>query len=172
MRVLGHAFFVQKAPIVACALLGAYLVRWHHGRVRRYRIVETEAYDGLRDRASHASRGKTARTEVMFGRAGRWYVYFVYGMHEMLNIVCGATEYPSAVLIRGVEGISGPARLTKALSVTRALNKKAASKSSGLWIERGVRVPDSRILRIARVGVSYAGEKWANKKWRFVLRKK
>ena len=172
MRVLGHAFFVQKAPVVARALLGAYLVRRHRGSVRRYKIVETEAYDGFQDRASHASRGRTARTEVMFGRAGRWYVYFVYGMHEMLNIVCGPYGYPSAVLIRALEGVEGPARVTKQLGITRVLNKKAASKSSDLWIERGVEMPGRSVRRAPRVGVSYAGEKWANKKWRFVLRKK
>src|SRR3989344_5694148 len=168
--ILGHVFFARKAPVVARMLLGAYLVHRHSGRVRRYKIIETEAYDGFHDRASHASRGKTPRTEVMFGKAGHWYVYLVYGMHEMLNIVCGATGYPSAVLIRGVAGISGPARLTKALNITRALNKKPASKASGVWGERGGRGPDSKILRTARVGVSYAGEKWAYKEWQFVFK--
>ena len=78
MRVLGHAFFVQKAPVVARALLGAYLVRRHRGSVRRYKIVETEAYDGFQDRASHVSRGRTARTGGMVGRARPWDVSFFY----------------------------------------------------------------------------------------------
>src|SRR3989338_3680082 len=167
--ILGHVFFARKAPVVARMLLGAYLVHRHSGRVRRYKIIETEAYDGFHDRASHASRGKTPRTEVMFGKAGHWYVYLVYGMHNMLNIVCGSEGYPSAVLIRAVCGINGPARLTKRLGITRALNKKSASKTSGLWIEQGVRVSPKTIQRTPRVGVPYAGEMWANKKWRFVL---
>ncbi|HEY4519421.1 MAG TPA: DNA-3-methyladenine glycosylase [Candidatus Paceibacterota bacterium] len=169
MGVLRHSFFAHKAPNVARALLGQYLVRKRGKNVSRYIIIETEAYDGFHDRASHASRGKTPRNEVMFGKAGQWYVYFVYGMHEMLNIVCGDVGYPSAVLIRAVGGIVGPARLTKALGITRAHNKKLASRASGLWIERsGTRVPSRAIVRTPRVGVAYAGE-WAHKKWRFIL---
>lgn len=132
-------------------------------------IIETEAYDGFEDKASHASRGETPRNKVMFGEAGVWYVYFVYGMHHMLNIVTGAKGYPSAVLIRGVEGISGPARLTKALGIDRAMNEQKAERKSGLWIEdRGVIVPKNRIERTPRIGVAYAGEEWAEKPWRFV----
>ncbi len=106
----------------------------------------------------------------MFGPAGRWYVYFTYGMHWMLNVVTGSKGYPAAVLIRGIEGINGPARITKALGIGRSLNNKAVSVKNGLWIEDcGVRVDKKSIQRISRVGVAYAGRYWANRKFRFVL---
>lgn len=134
-------------------------------------ITETEGYDGLEDLASHASKGRTARTDVMFGEPGVWYVYFIYGMYDMLNIVTGAKEYPAAVLIRGVEGLSGPGKLTRALKITRGLNMKAATPANGLWLEdKCDEVPPHRIERTARIGVEYAG-KWAKKPWRFVMKK-
>jgi len=136
-------------------------------------ITETEAYDGERDLACHASKGRTKRTEIMFGPAGYWYVYFVYGVYDMLNIVTGPKGYPSAVLIRACQGktlpLSGPGKLTRELRITRALNGKPASKSSGLWIEdRCDEATPHRILRTPRIGVHYAG-KWAKKPWRYVL---
>jgi len=138
----------------------------------RARITETEAYEGPLDKASHASRGRTRRTEVMFGPPGRWYVYFVYGMYEMLNIVTGPEDYPAAVLIRGVEGADGPGRLTKKLHVTRSLNTKQATRATGLWIEDdGFVVRKKDIVASPRIGVAYAKE-WAQKPWRFSLEEK
>jgi DNA-3-methyladenine glycosylase len=142
------------------------------GAVRRARITETEAYDGPEDRASHASKGRTARTAVMFGDAGRWYVYLVYGMHEMLNVVTGPADYPAAILIRGVEGFSGPGRLTRALGIDRArFNTRLANPDTGLWLEDdGCHVPDARVLATPRIGIDYAGPAWTAKPWRFVLK--
>lgn len=135
-------------------------------------ITEVEAYDGPHDKASHASRGITPRTKTMFGEPGFWYVYFTYGIHWMLNIVTGAEGYPAAVLIRGTEAVSGPGRLTKYFHVTGTLNKKPATKVSGLWIEdRGKRIPCSRIQKSARIGVDYAGPVWAKKEYRFLVKK-
>jgi len=169
-RVLTPAFFDRDALLVGRELLGKYLVRRVRGKTRAYRIVETESYIGPDDKASHAHKGRTKRTEVMFGPPGRWYVYFVYGMHEMLNIVTGKKEYPAAILIRGVEEAIGPGRLTKRLEIGRELNGKPASKSSGLWIEdRGEKVPLTDIEATPRIGVAYAKE-WAAKPYRFVLR--
>jgi DNA-3-methyladenine glycosylase len=166
-KILQKDFFEQPTLSVSEGLLGKFLVR--DGRA--YMITEVEAYDGFEDRASHASRGKTPRNTVMFGEAGVWYVYFVYGMHHMLNIVTGEKDYPAAVLIRGVEGISGPARLTKALGIDRAMNEQKAARKSGLWIEdRGIIVPKNHIERTPRIGVAYAGEEWAGKPWRFVVK--
>lgn len=132
-------------------------------------ITEVEAYDGFEDKASHASRGKTDRNQVMFGEAGRFYVYFTYGMHWLLNIVTGKENYPAAVLIRGVEGVSGPARLTKKLKIGKRFNGLKAVPKNGLWFEdRGVKIESSRIKRTPRVGVDYAG-KWAGKLYRFLI---
>lgn len=106
----------------------------------------------------------------MFGKAGRWYVYFTYGMHWMLNIVTGPEKYPAAVLIRGVAGIAGPARLTKALHIDKKLNRKLTDKKSGLWLEdRGVKIKPAQMKNTPRIGVSYAGPIWSKKKWRFYL---
>ena len=155
----------------ARALLGKYLVRrFDDGSVERRVITEVEAYDGEHDLACHASKGRTKRTEVMYAGGGIWYVYLCYGIHEMLNLVTGPGGQPAAVLIRGVGGMNGPGRLTKAFGITRALNGAPATRSSGLWIEdRGVTVPPEKILTTARIGVDFAGPVWAQKPWRFVL---
>lgn len=170
-RILPEDFFVRPTRRAARELLGKYLVRrLSGGRTRASMITEVEAYDGWHDRASHAHRGRTERNAPMFERGGVWYVYFVYGMHWMLNAVTGAPGYPAAVLIRGLEWLPGPARLTRSLKIDRRLNGRPISRRSGLWIEdRGYRVPLSRIRRLPRVGVAYAGE-WANKPFRFMLR--
>ncbi|MDO8552833.1 MAG: DNA-3-methyladenine glycosylase [bacterium] len=168
-KILRRDFFGSSAPIAAQRLLGKYLVRRLNGKTVAHKICETEAYHGLRDMASHARSGETARNAPMFGDAGTVYVYFTYGMHWMLNIVCGRKGYPSAVLIRGVEGISGPARLTRALHIDKLLNGKVLGKRAGLWIEdRGVSINPRSIERTPRIGVAHAGI-WALKKWRFVL---
>ena len=171
-KSLPSSFFDRPTVKVVRDLLGCYLVRRRGGKTERHMITETEAYDGFKDMASHAFRGRTRRTEIMFGAHGYFYVYFTYGIHWMLNIVTGPKDYPAAVLIRGVAGIAGPARLTKALGITGALNGKRVGKSSGLWIEpRKIPVPKSAIEQTARIGIDYAGPMWTKKKWRFVLKK-
>jgi DNA-3-methyladenine glycosylase len=160
----------KKTVVLARWLLGKVLVRARRGRETAVLITEVEAYDGPRDRASHAhaDRGRTPRNAVMFGPGGQWYVYLCYGVHEMLNLVTGPRDYPAAILIRGVEGVIGPGRVTRALGIDRKLNAKAATPASGLWIEdRGVRVPRRLIHATPRIGVDYAGPVWAAKKWRF-----
>ena len=146
--------------------------------------------DGPEDRACHASKGRTERTEVMFGEAGRFYVYLCYGMYFMLNIVTGKKDYPAAILIRGAEVIDGPApleiararsvkalmgpgKLTKALKIDKKLNDKSVSRRTGLWLEdRGFDLKSAgwRIKRTPRIGVQYAGQ-WAKKPYRFLLKK-
>lgn len=139
-------------------------------------ICEVEAYVGPEDKASHARSGKTARNFPMFGEAGRWYVYFTYGMHWMLNIVTGPEDFPAAVLIRGVDGINGPARITKFLKIDKRFNNKPASRRTGLWIA----APSGRaslqkfgagrlkIRKTPRIGIAYAGA-WAKKPLRLVI---
>lgn len=170
-KVLRKPFFERSSIIVAEELLGKYLVRRCRGKETALLITETEAYDGPHDKACHASKGRTPRTDVMFGPAGVWYVYFVYGVHWMLNIVTDVREYPSAVLIRGLHGITGPARVTKAFTITKAQNEKPAARDTGLWIEdRGVIVPKAKVERTKRIGVEYAGPLWAEKPYRFILK--
>jgi len=170
MKILGERFFRRPTPTVAQEMLGKFLVRRIGQKKVAGQIVEVEVYDGFRDKASHASRGETVRNVPMFGPPGHWYVYFTYGMHWMLNIVTREKGYPAAVLIRGVEGLNGPARLTKKLKIDKRLNGRPASQQAGLWIEdRGVRVSVSRITKSARIGVLYAGPVWAKKRWRFFV---
>ncbi|RJQ28563.1 DNA-3-methyladenine glycosylase [Candidatus Parcubacteria bacterium] len=172
-RVLTQKFFNRPTLQVAKGLLGKSLIRRARGRTIAVLISEVEAYDGPHDKASHAHRGRTPRNEVVFGEAGRWYVYFTYGMHWMLNIVTGPKGYPAAILIRCAihEGkpIFGPARLTKYLKIDKRLNGKSANKNSGLWIEdRGVKIKPSQVRRGKRIGVDYAGE-WSKKLYNFSL---
>ncbi len=105
----------------------------------------------------------------MFGPAGTLYVYFVYGIHWMLNVVTEKEDFPAAVLIRGVENISGPARVTKKLQITGALNGKMANETTGLWFEARDPKIKIKIQKSARIGVDYAGPVWSKKLLRFEL---
>lgn len=183
---LTHAFYEQSTLDVAKQLLGKYLVRKHADGKAIGRIVETEAYVGPQDLACHASKGRTARTEVMFGPAGRAYVYFIYGFYNMLNLVTESRDYPAAVLIRAVEPVagvelmkarrksnvlhnlaSGPGKLCQAFAVDRTLNG-ANLNGTILYVEdRGDPAP--RFRATPRVGVDYAG-KWKDKPFRFLVR--
>lgn len=170
-RLLPPAFFLGPTEKVAEELLGKYLVRrFPDGHIDGRMITDVEVYDGFRDKASHASRGKTVRNTPMFGGPGYWYVYFTYGIHWMLNIVTREKDYPAAVLIRGVEGISGPARVTKYFSINKELNNQKATKKIGLWIEdRGVVISKNKIKKTGRIGVSYAGSYWSKRHLRFLI---
>ncbi len=149
-------------------LLGKVLVRTDAGGRSEHVITEVEAYHTERDLACHASKGRTKRTEVMYQPGGRWYVYLCYGVHEMLNLVTGPADHPSAILIRGVDGIVGPGRVTKRLNIGRSLNNRPATPASRLHLEdHGIVVARRRIKTGPRVGVDYAGETWAAKPWRF-----
>lgn len=171
---LNGKFFENDTFKVAEELLGKKLVRIYRGKRIEGIITETEAYVGPDDKASHASRGKTLRTEVMFGKAGVIYVYLIYGMYHCLNIVTGKKNYPAAVLIRGVtsngEKISGPGKVCRFFHIDKTLNKKILSKNSGLWIAapKGRASPGLKIRVGERIGVDYAGI-WAKKPWRFYI---
>ncbi len=172
--ILKPDFFNRDTKTIAQELLGKFLIRSINGKTQAAMITETEAYDGPHDLASHASRGRTGRTEIMFGHPGYFYVYLVYGIHEMLNVVTREHGYPAAVLIRAVatedgQHINGPGKVTKFLHIDRSLNAKPAAKATGLWFEdRGVAVPTFQ--RLPRIGVAYAGPIWSAKKLRFTVR--
>ena len=183
---LPRSFYEQSTLDVARQLLGKYLIRKHRDGITVGRIVETEAYVGPEDRACHASRGRTARTRIMFGPAGYAYVYLVYGFHNMLNIVTEAVDFPAAVLIRAVEPVqgvelmrtrrqteqqqnlaSGPGKLCQAFAIDRKLNGDDLC-GKVLYLEhRGE--PVSQVVTTPRIGVDYAGP-WKDKPWRFLIK--
>ena len=168
-----HAFFESGTLTVARALIGMHLLHDDGHTVRAGRIVETEAYLGPRDLAAHSSRGRTPRTEVMFGPPGHAYVYFIYGFWHCLNVVTGAPGVPHAVLVRALEPLGGldertwgPGLLCRALHIDRRLNG-VDLRGDVLWIERPpAGTPAARIARSTRIGVDYAGD-WAQRPWRF-----
>lgn len=171
---INSRFFAQDTRVVARELLGMEIVRKIGKRAIHAAIIETEAYKGFADKASHASRGKTLRNAPMFGSPGTLYVYLIYGMYWCLNIVTERKNYPAAVLIRGVKilpngpAISGPGRVCKALKITGALSgKRIFDKNSGIAIGRRIFKP-RRIKRTPRVGVDYADE-YARKPWRYLV---
>ncbi len=179
--MLKKSFFKSPTLDVARRLIGKTLIRKFKGKLNKGIITETEAYVGPQDLASHASRGRTARTAAMFGEAGRIYVYLIYGMHFCLNIVTEKKEFPAAVLIRAIRAgnldIRGPGRITKYFHIDKSLNAKKLGHESGLWIAaplgqaspRKLRAQKLKIKSGARIGVEYAGA-WASKPWRFYVK--
>ncbi len=168
---LTKSFFERDVLKVAPDLLGKTLVRvLDNNTILKLRITEVEAYRGEEDLACHACRGRTARTEVMYHKGGVIYVYLVYGMYWMLNFVTGKANHPQAVLIRGLEGINGPGKITKKLQIDKSFYGESLISSKKLWIEdSGEQV---KYITNTRIGVDYAGEYWANKKWRFQVKRK
>lgn len=168
IRKLERSFFtrdvLEVAPELLCKVLA---VRSENDFVRRFIISETEAYRGSDDKACHASRGRTPRTEIMYHSGGKLYVYFVYGMYWMLNMVTGRENEPQAVLIRGLENCTGPGRVTKLLGIDRSFYGEDLVTSHRIWIE------DSGIKPVyktgPRVGIDYSGKPWKSKPWRYYL---
>lgn len=189
---LTRAFYRRDAQTVARHLLGQRLVRVLRGRRLAGIIVETEAYLGPQDQAAHSRNGhRSVRNQVMYADGGHAYVYFTYGLHHCVNVVCGRVNEPVAVLIRAIEpteGVeamrrhrpaampdrnlcSGPAKLCQALAIDLGLNGEDLVSSRRLFIEavRALPLPSSRVRTTARIGVGYAGA-WAAKPLRFLVR--
>ena len=166
-RLLPLDFFLRDVLEVAPSLLGKLLARqFDDGRIERYPITEVEAYRGVEDRACHACKGRTPRTEVMFQQGGTVYVYFIYGQYWLLNLVTGNEGDASAVLIRGIEGFPGPGRVGRELQLDRSFYGESLVNSQRIWVEDAE--PVSEIHTSKRIGINYAGE-WAEKLWRFQL---
>ena len=166
----GRVIFPQElrgpATELAPWLIGKILCREIDGKIIRARITETECYFGQEDTACHAHKGRTERTDIMYRAGGNAYVYLCYGIHSLLNITTGEEGHPEAVLIRGVDDIFGPGRVTKYMSIDRSLNKKELSRENGLWLE-----DDGIVLKYAkskRIGIDYAEAKDRDILWRFV----
>jgi len=159
-------FYTRDVLKVAPELIGKEIViRSDINTCKRFVIKEVEAYRGEEDKACHASKGRTKRTEIMFDEGGKIYVYFVYGMYWMLNVVTGEKDNPQAVLIRGVEGFKGPGILTREIGIDGSFYGENLTQSDRIWIEdTGIEL---QIKTGKRIGIDYAGEPWKNKPWRF-----
>jgi DNA-3-methyladenine glycosylase len=173
---LPRDFYDRDTALVARELLGMLLAHRVGGELRVGRVVETEAYLGSHDLASHSSRGRTARTEVMFGPPGFAYVYLIYGMHHCFNVVTEPEGKGAAVLIRALEPVrgfegntSGPGRLCKALGIDRTRNG-VDLVGDDLFLSASDDVGPIEVVAGPRIGVAYAGEEWAATPLRFSIR--
>ncbi len=161
-------FYQRDVLLVAPDLLGKQLVRvLPNGIKLNHLITEVEAYKGIDDLACHASKGKTERNKVMFMQGGLVYVYLIYGMYWMLNVVTSVEGVPEAVLIRGITDYSGPGRLTKHFQIDKSFYAENLMESSRIWIEDIGFSP--KFTTTPRIGVDYAGSYWANIPWRFIV---
>lgn len=195
-KKLGQNFYARNTLKVARGLLGKYLIRKVGSKKIEGKIVETEAYMGLDDLASHASRGKTPRTKIMFGLPGVAYIYLIYGMYYCFNIVTEKDNFPAAVLIRAVEPVlrsssfagqtklrnknnlsvvalaktDGPGKLSRYFKINKSLNGENLVKSEKLWLEdKGEKIKTSQIISKKRIGVDYA-KHCAEYPWRFYIK--
>jgi DNA-3-methyladenine glycosylase len=184
---LPRSFYARDTVLVARSLLGKRLVRLLHGQRLAGIIVEAEAYCGTVDQGSHAYRGPTPRTAVMFAQAGHAYVYFVYGMHFCFNVVSHQDGRAGGTLVRALhplEGLdkmranrhsaphsqlsNGPAKLCEALGIGRGQNGVDLCQTGELWLEDAEPVPDEQVEVGPRVGLN-ARELAQTRPWRFAL---
>jgi DNA-3-methyladenine glycosylase len=174
MKVLKKNFYARDTRRVARELLGQKLVRRFRGNLLSGLICETEAYIGSADSASHAFKGQTTRNAAMFGPAGVAYVYFVYGLHYMLNLVTEKEKNPCAILIRAIVPLEsvkqmerlrgrrgndltdGPAKLCQALAVDTSLNGWDVTVGKKLWLEAQSSIPERFVSKGPRIGIDYA----------------
>ena len=188
-KILTRNFFARDTQQVARELLGKILIRRWDNKNMSGRITEVESYVGEDDLACHAARGRTPRTEVLYGPPGYTYVYLIYGVYHCLNFVTEQTGFPAAVLIRSLEPLegvtamqtarhtdklrqltTGPGKLTQALHITRDLNHHDATKRSDLYVvDDGFTIRPTMIAQSPRVGVDYA-EACALYPWRYYLK--
>lgn len=172
-RRLKREFFTRKTLTVTKDLLGKYLVRKIGKKILAGKIVETEAYIGPKDRASHAFGGKvTKRNRAEYLIGGHVYIYLVYGMYWQLNISTRPAGKPECVLIRALEpGINGPGKVCRFLKLDKSFYAEDLARSKRFWVEdRGFGVSRSQIVKKPRIGIEYAGRFWAKKPWRFYLK--
>ena len=180
MKILPRTFYARNTVKVAKELLGKTLVRKIGNKILSGIITETEAYRHLDDPASHAFRGLTERNKVMFGKVGIAYVYFTYGMHHCVNAVARSSSYDAgAVLIRAInpeKGIemmfknrginslvnltNGPAKLTKAMNISKKQYGEDLAKMSSLYITEGIKA--KKITSNSRIGIKNGNEKLWN----------
>lgn len=165
---LPKEFYIRDVLDVAPELIGKTMViKSSDLDYGRYMVTEVEAYRGSEDKACHAFKGRTGRTEIMFHEGGKLYVYLIYGMYWMLNIVTGKENNPQAVLIRGIADHDGPGKITKSLGIDRSFYGEDLNSSGRIWFEDTGERPDFNTG--FRIGVDYAGEYWKTRPWRYYL---
>ncbi len=190
MKKLPISFYLRDdVTAIAKDLIGKVLVTNWEGKYTSGRIVETEAYEGEIDNASHASKGRTNRTEVMYGNGGKTYVYLCYGIHQMFNIVTAIEGMPHAILIRAVEPLqgkevmmqrtgktklnetitSGPGRVGKAFGFHTSQSGLSLTSNELYVADDGFKLNGDEIISSPRIGVDYAGEH-AQWHYRFYIR--
>lgn len=176
--ILGYDFFHRDCLEVAPQLCGKILCVKDNKNILKVRITETEAYRGEEDTACHASKGRTPRTELLYGESGKIYVYLCYGMHWLMNVITGEIDAPQGVLIRaggkpqefnGIKGkiLNGPAKLTKYLGINKDYNNQNLYGNNKIWIEDDGHKQAVRTAK--RVGIDYATEEYRDIHWRFVV---
>lgn len=161
-------FYTRDVLEVAPELPGKDLVvRSSDGSTEKFIITEVEAYRGIEDQACHAFKGRTARTEIMFHEGGRLYIYFIYGMYWMMNIVTAEIDNPQAILIRGAGTFHGPGILTKALGIDKSFYGEDLTISDRIWLEdAGTKCC---VKSSPRIGIEYSGEYWKARPWRYYI---
>lgn len=167
MKHLTKDFFTQSAYDAAQQLIGKWICRDINGRVEKFQITETECYIGSCDTACHAYKGKTARTQIMWHEGGVCYVYLCYGIHQMLNFITGKEGEAEGVLIRGVTGVKGPGRATKAMQIDKSLYGHSLLTRDKIWVE-----DDGKTYKFTaskRIGIGYASRQDQDRLWRFEL---
>ena len=166
-RRIGAEVFGRDVLEVAPDLVGKILVRrLPDGTELRERIAETEAYRGEEDKGCHAAKGRTKRTELLYGESGVIYVYLCYGMHWLMNVITGEKDQPQGVLLRAGEHYDGPAKLTRNMKIDGSFNGVHLLGNEEIWFEDDGKRPE--IKTAPRVGIDYAGEYWKEIEWRFI----
>jgi len=173
-KKIGRSFYKKPGLTLAKELLGKYIVRKIGSQKLAGKIIETEAYIGPQDKASHAYKGKISpRNKAEYLVGGHIYIYLVYGMYWQFNIVAGPKGSPECALIRALdsgETTDGPGKLCNYLKLDKSFYGENLTKSKRIWLEdRGEEVKPSQISATKRIGVDYAGPYWSQRKWRFVL---
>lgn len=169
MRLDRH-FYTQDALDVAPNILGKTIVRtFPDGTVFKDVITEVEVYRGEEDLAAHVSKGNTERTKINYGEGGFVYIYLIYGMYWLLNIVTGTKDQPQSILIRGLKNVEGPGRVGKMLKLDKSFYGEDLVTSSRLWLEDTDLLTPIVYETTPRIGVEYAKE-WAKNPWRYVLK--
>lgn len=188
MATFNHDFYARHATIVARELLGATLVRMIDGQRVGGMIIETEAYTGLEDTASHARMGRTLHNQPMWETPGHAFVYLTYGLHWLFNVISEPVDHPAGILIRALEPLEGhsiiatnrpgipprdwmrgPGRITAALAITGTMNRADLTIDTGeVWIEPGQTIPDEQVSTGPRIGLGrHVADPWLSMPWRW-----